>query len=968
MKLSLKLECLLLFCLAALTGWADAIQGSTTDPASGRPEHRYILANSQGYYVNKNLAPTSTPANRAVFAMYAVEGKADAYYLNNVTAGKWVSYTKAATYNNQTGFLQLSAEKPEGAYFRFDNYAGEYYQIQPYTTGDTNEKYLNWFKGIGSDNPLDGNVSLGLWQDNGAKDAGSRWLFTAVDVEHTWTLFSAGMPSNAVIKVGDTEYRGVNAQGDTHFRAAYVDASEVSVTCGGGYVYTLVVDNANHQINVDFVQLFNPTASPTAEEKYPYLLKMPAAYVGANGGNLLGVTKKSAADRFLLIEDTARLGQYYIYDQTSATWISYSSATIGSTAKQQSESKVTVETSKASAKTWQLRLRRDGASVSILPGEISDPSGASAAWNFTGGVSQNVVLNLWRADDGNSAWLIEDPSVGSLACATTLFSEPGKEFMHKIVPNEGETVVGVDFGGLTSLKLYDDRLSVGNAYKYVYGKAPEAEGEYSYVVKLKTADGDESSVAVHLTVSNHLQSATPMMGWLTWNWFARAISHDKILAVVEGMQNKGLIDAGYSTIVLDDCWAKPESDKSKLTYDPAKFPSGISGFKAACQAVNPKVKIGIYSDAGSMTCERYQPGSYGFEKEHLALFDSWGVDMLKYDFCNSESAAFTSYKAMGAAVKRLNESRVGRTPFVFNICEWGSNKPWTWGAEAGGSSWRATSDVRESWVGSFGLPGVLGATDVVRNLWMYAGVNRFNDLDMMCIGLHGLGGPSNYTVGHQQNGGVITGLTAEQARSQMSLWCMFASPLSLSCDFRNTPTAESNGSAGTLPKPLITADDLATLKNPAIIAINQDALGQQAEYMKTLSTGTTNFSKTGYDVYLKDLTEGRKAVAVVNRGGSGVTPSALPLSALYMNATATYMSKDVWSGAEKEITGVLSVGQLKPYETKVFVLTEKNATTGVGKTALTSSNATPIYDLSGRQLRSVERGQLYIQGGDKLMK
>ena len=74
MKLSLKLECLLLFCLAALTGWADAIQGSTTEPASGRPEHRYILANSQGYYVNKNLAPTSTPANRAVFAMYAVEG------------------------------------------------------------------------------------------------------------------------------------------------------------------------------------------------------------------------------------------------------------------------------------------------------------------------------------------------------------------------------------------------------------------------------------------------------------------------------------------------------------------------------------------------------------------------------------------------------------------------------------------------------------------------------------------------------------------------------------------------------------------------------------------------------------------------------------------------------------------------------------------------------------------------------
>ena len=49
-----------------------------------------------------------------------------------------------------------------------------------------------------------------------------------------------------------------------------------------------------------------------------------------------------------------------------------------------------------------------------------------------------------------------------------------------------------------------------------------------------------------------------------------------------------------------------------------------------------KLKVGIYSDAGSMTCENYQPGSYGYEAAHVALFDSWGVDMLKYDYCNSE--------------------------------------------------------------------------------------------------------------------------------------------------------------------------------------------------------------------------------------------------------------------------------------------------------------------------------------------
>ena len=42
-----------------------------------------------------------------------------------------------------------------------------------------------------------------------------------------------------------------------------------------------------------------------------------------------------------------------------------------------------------------------------------------------------------------------------------------------------------------------------------------------------------------------------------------------------------MIDAGFNTTVLDDAWAKQESDKAKLTYDPIKFPEGISGLKSA---------------------------------------------------------------------------------------------------------------------------------------------------------------------------------------------------------------------------------------------------------------------------------------------------------------------------------------------------------------------------------------------------
>ena len=514
-------------------------------------------------------------------------------------------------------------------------------------------------------------------------------------------------------------------------------------------------------------------------------------------------------------------------------------------------------------------------------------------------------------------------TAGSMPCATLMYALPGAPYLHKLVANEGEMVTGVDFDtNLSTLTLKEDRIAVGNKYKYISGTAPTVEGEYSYIVKTKSANNEKESLTkVRLIVDSHMQSPTPMMSWLTWNWFARSISHDKMIEIAKGMEKYGLIDAGFNTIVLDDAWAKPTSDKNDLTYNVAKFPVGISGLKAALKKINSKIKIGIYSDAGTMTCENYQPGSYGHEAQHIAMFDSWGVDMLKYDFCNSEADSKTSYSQMGKVINKLNEERKakGAIPFVFNICEWGKTEPWTWGAEAGGSSWRATSDAREDWIGDNSLPGVIGGVDVVRRLWMYAGVNRFNDLDMMCIGLHGLGGPSNYTLGHQQNGGKIVGLNDAQSRSQMSLWCMLASPLALTCDLRETPMGEANSNQ-TMPNPLITKSDIETLTNAEILAINQDPLGQQAEYMEAISTGNTNYSNHGYDVYVKDLVNGRIAVSVNNRGGSEIVVPAINLTDIYLQSNVVYTAREVWSKKEANIKKVLNVGTLKPYETKVYVL------------------------------------------------
>lgn len=159
-----------LFALCTCTSmqlWADKVQVSTTEPnAQAKPEHLYTMQNGNGLYANATTAPTQTEENRGLFAFYAVPDKADAYYVYSHSAKKWLTYTQADSYNNGISFVKMSDTKVENAYFKVSNYAGDNYELQPYTTSGTNDKYLNWYSGT-SQNPLDGTTTLGLWEQNG---------------------------------------------------------------------------------------------------------------------------------------------------------------------------------------------------------------------------------------------------------------------------------------------------------------------------------------------------------------------------------------------------------------------------------------------------------------------------------------------------------------------------------------------------------------------------------------------------------------------------------------------------------------------------------------------------------------------------------------------------------------------------------------------------------------------------------
>ena len=239
----------LLLCFAG-QAWADKIEASTTDPSNGKPEHLYTMVSGNGYYANGYTAPTQTDENKALFAFYSA-GVSDAYYIYCYTSKKWLSYTKAASYSDGTkGFLRLTDSKTDGAYFKCNNYSGDYYEIALYNTTSVATKYLNWFQGVNdSANPLDGTTTLGYWKDNGANDGGSRWQFAEADLQtHTYTIVA---PAGTTVTVNGTAY----SNGQTVTSEGRLQKSAVSASAQDGKFVIISVNDVTKTITVAYATI-----------------------------------------------------------------------------------------------------------------------------------------------------------------------------------------------------------------------------------------------------------------------------------------------------------------------------------------------------------------------------------------------------------------------------------------------------------------------------------------------------------------------------------------------------------------------------------------------------------------------------------------------------------------------------------------------------------------------------------------
>jgi alpha-galactosidase len=308
---------------------------------------------------------------------------------------------------------------------------------------------------------------------------------------------------------------------------------------------------------------------------------------------------------------------------------------------------------------------------------------------------------------------------------------------------------------------------------------------------------------------------TPPMGWNSWNKFACNVSEELIRGAADSIVRNGMKDAGYEYVVIDDCWQVSRDTEGNIVPDAKHFPSGL---KVLGDYIHAKgLKFGIYSDAGRGTCQN-RPGSRGYEYQDARQYAAWGVDYLKYDWCNHDTQdSQSSYETMRDAL-----AKAGR-PIVFSICEWGSTKPWLWAGSVG-NLWRSTGDILDKWDGKekWGGNGVVQILDLQDGIESYAGPGHWNDPDMLEVG----------------NGG----MTEIEYRSHFSLWCLMAAPLMAGNDLEHMSDATKS-----------------MLTNKEMISVDQDTAGIQAKRVK--KTG-------GLEIWVKQLSDGSRAVGLLNRSGA----------------------------------------------------------------------------------------------------
>ncbi|MFD7812868.1 ricin-type beta-trefoil lectin domain protein [Streptomyces sp. NPDC059785] len=371
----------------------------------------------------------------------------------------------------------------------------------------------------------------------------------------------------------------------------------------------------------------------------------------------------------------------------------------------------------------------------------------------------------------------------------------------------------------------------------------------------QAATEHEIPVSAQAATARQIPVPAAPMGWASWNSFAAVIDYDVIKAQVDAFVAAGLPAAGYQYINIDEGWWQGTRDSGgNITVDESEWPGGMAAIAAYIHSKG--LKAGIYTDAGKDGCGYYYPtgrpaapgsGSEGHYAQDMLQFSKWGFDFVKVDWCGGDAEGLdapTAYKAISDAVAAATAA-TGR-PLTLSVCNWGKANPWNW-APGLAPMYRTSTDIIY-WGNSPSTANMLSNFDqALHPLAQHTGY--YNDPDMLMTGM--------------------TGFTAAQNRTHMNLWAISGAPLLAGNNLATMTTETAN-----------------ILKNPEVIAVDQDPRGLQGVKIAE--------DASGLQVYGKVLSgTGNRAVVLLNRSSAAQNITVRWSDLGLTNANATV--RDLWA-------------------------------------------------------------------------
>ncbi|HEX7505371.1 MAG TPA: putative Ig domain-containing protein, partial [Polyangia bacterium] len=479
------------------------------------------------------------------------------------------------------------------------------------------------------------------------------------------------------------------------------------------------------------------------------------------------------------------------------------------------------------------------------------------------------------------------PATPRILGATVIGATPGSPFLHTISAT-GQAPLTFAATGLPS------GLTIDASSGTISGTTPAAA---SYPINVSVTNSSGSATATLTLTAGSTLALTPPMGWNSYDSFDANVKESDMKAAADAMKTL-LQPYGWNTVVIDYRWYDPEDvidANGRYLPSKSKYPSatGSDGFKSVASYVHSRgLSFGIHlmrgiprtavtanspianststaSQAGNTgdTCswDTHMYGVKGDTDAGKAWYDSiyqqyadWGVDFAKVDDMMNPYGGNVLHSAEVLAVHN-SIVKTGRS-IVLSLSPGPNQTKDVAVLNANANMWRQVNDFWDT----NGLSSISDEFTAALNWSKTSGITpgHWPDADMLPLG----------TIGSRQ-----CAFSHNQQVTVISLWAIMPSPLIF---------------GGMMTKLSTDSWTLALLTNEEVLAVNQDALGARGKQIT--ASGST-------EVWAKDLSGGRKAVALFNRGTQDATVS---VTFSQLGVTGTPPVRDLWHRADA--TGMTS--------------------------------------------------------------